>query len=250
MPAHELISNCAQLDPLLRKDIPQFSSLDGWKNIPIKESYQPLVSLNAFQDNFPICVIPQYKNQQIPGALDNMLLRKEAAERLLLSSKLLPDGYKFVVFDAYRPLEVQQSIFTDLKNILCYENPTKNDAEITLMTETYVSFPSSNPLFPSPHTTGGAIDLSICDESGKLLDMGTPFDSFDIDSRTNPTSKCSQLVYDNRKLLYNIMTYVGFTNYPDEWWHYDFGNQFWGKIKNRTAKYGLATTRYDIKIPS
>jgi len=23
------------------------------------------------------------------------------------------------------------------------------------------------------------------------------------------------------------MTSAGFTNYPEEWWHFDFGNSFW-----------------------
>lgn len=36
------------------------------------------------------------------------------------------------------------------------------------------------------------------------------------------------------------MTQAGFTNYPEVWWHYDFGNQFWGKITGEKAKYGLA----------
>ncbi len=35
----------------------------------------------------------------------------------------------------------------------------------------------------------------------------------------------------------------GFTNYPMEWWHYDYGNQFWAKIKGVNAIYGRVDLR-------
>ena len=45
----------------------------------------------------------------------------------------------------------------------------------------------------------------------------------------------------NRRLLFNLMTSVGFTNYPYEFWHYDFGNQFHALCSgSESAKYGFA----------
>jgi D-alanyl-D-alanine dipeptidase len=35
------------------------------------------------------------------------------------------------------------------------------------------------------------------------------------------------------------MIAAGFTNYPLEWWHFDFGDQFWGAITDRIARYGV-----------
>jgi D-alanyl-D-alanine dipeptidase len=33
---------------------------------------------------------------------------------------------------------------------------------------------------------------------------------------------------------------LGFTNYPEEWWHFDYGNQFYAKIKDKAAICGVA----------
>ena len=40
----------------------------------------------------------------------------------------------------------------------------------------------------------------------------------------------------NRRLLYWAMTGAGFANYPYEWWHFDWGTQFW--IPNSTWSDG------------
>lgn len=117
--------------------------------------------------------------------------------------------------------------------------PEEDEEKLTQMTETYVSLPSTDRTKPSPHATGGAIDLSIIKEDGTFLDMGTEWDNFDINSRTSHFRNKNSIVHQNRALLYGVMSKVGFTNYPEEWWHYDFGNQFWGHILNRTAIYGM-----------
>ncbi|KAG0505300.1 MAG: D-alanyl-D-alanine dipeptidase [Candidatus Udaeobacter sp.] len=55
----------------------------------------------------------------------------------------------------------------------------------------------------------------------------------------------------NRRLLYWIMREAGFANYPYEWWHFDWGTQFWitncevssdGSARPTSAWYGPAET--------
>jgi D-alanyl-D-alanine dipeptidase len=49
----------------------------------------------------------------------------------------------------------------------------------------------------------------------------------------------------NRRMLYAVMTRAGFTNYPDEWWHYDYGNQNWAMLRGeKTATYGTAEPQF------
>jgi hypothetical protein len=31
---------------------------------------------------------------------------------------------------------------------------------------------------------------------------------------------------------------VGFTNYREEWWHFDYGNRFWAKLNGTDSIYG------------
>ncbi|MED4919243.1 M15 family metallopeptidase, partial [Geobacillus thermodenitrificans] len=45
-------------------------------------------------------------------------------------------------------------------------------------------------------------------------------------------------IKENRKLLKSIMEKAGFTNYDEEWWHYDYGNQNWALKTGNEAIYG------------
>lgn len=194
-----------------------------------------------------IWIDPQYLKQNIPFAVGEMYLRDKAAKALVRAAKLLPDGLKIVVWDAWRPLGVQQSLFDTFKAELARKNPEWNNDRLNKETQTYVSLPSSDPKKPSPHNTGGAIDLSLCDFENKPLPMGVPFDFFGKESSTNyyenlPNITPEQIVYrNNRRLLFHIMSRAGFTNYEEEFWHYDFGNQFDAVRKNAVAVYGAIT---------
>jgi D-alanyl-D-alanine dipeptidase len=61
--------------------------------------------------------------------------------------------------------------------------------------------------------------------------MGTDFDAVSLRSATsaleadaNDLDKPARI---GRRALYHAMTASGFSNYPAEWWHYDYGNAFW-----------------------
>ena len=45
----------------------------------------------------------------------------------------------------------------------------------------------------------------------------------------------------NRQLLVDVMTSVGFSNYPGEWWHYSYGESAWAlRTGAPFAVYGAA----------
>jgi D-alanyl-D-alanine dipeptidase len=217
------------------------------RKIEIKECNDKLVPLGLAPDK--IVVSPQYFIQKIDGALAESYTRETIYHKLIEASKYLPCGYRFVIFDTWRPLKVQQSLFDILKDELRKKYPSDSDEEITNKTLVYVALPSWDAKKPSPHNTGGAVDLTIADEDGLLLKMGTEFDDPSIKTKTiyyeEKLAKGAELnpeeieVLKNRRLLYHIMTGVGFTNYVDEWWHYDFGNQNWAFMsKSDHAVYG------------
>ena len=85
----------------------------------------------------------------------------------------------------------------------------------------------ANPLHGSIHNYGFAVDLTIVDESGRELDMGTPFDAFeklaqpDLEEKFLRQGKLSAKQIENRKLLRGVMVEAGFVQLPLEWWHYD-----------------------------
>lgn len=229
----------------INKPIPSNLSVVGWKEVKIQENNEPLVSLNDFAPEY-IQVKSQYFEQNIKGALEICYCRKGVAQKLIEAAKYLPKGYKFLIWDAWRTVEVQQSIFNNFKVELKLKHPKLiDDYQLQKATEKYVSLPSSDPLKPSPHLTGGAIDLTIVNDEQVRLEMGTEFDFFGKTAKTdffetNSKTDNDFIVRDNRRLLYNILINCGFTNYPEEWWHFDFGNQFWALSKKTTAIYNFA----------
>ena len=54
----------------------------------------------------------------------------------------------------------------------------------------------------------------------------------------------------NRRMLYWLMIEAGFTNHPDEWWHYSYGDQMWAKLSNKPAAfYGAAEPAPELLCP-
>ena len=90
--------------------------------------------------------------------------------------------------------------------------------------------------------------LRIIHMNGHPVRMGTTFDE---GSPPTPTryyeeriqsnlTVLQRTVRNNRRILYGVMTASEFSNYGEEWWHHDFGNQFDAARTGRPAIYGPA----------
>ncbi|MFT6220589.1 MAG: D-alanyl-D-alanine dipeptidase [Myxococcota bacterium] len=127
------------------------------------------------------------------------LLHKNAAKLLKKAIKLAKDqGFRFKIFDTYRPFEVQKTLF---------EHYPDGD---------YISNPETGLI---THCRGIAIDLTLIDENGDELEMGTVFDEFGIKAN-HGAEELSNIAQKNRYLLMGIMLSAGFDIYRPEWWHY------------------------------
>lgn len=210
-------------------------------DIPIRDNGERLVPLCLVPER--ILVYPAYFIDGVPGAMPNCLARESVLERLVCAAKKLPTGLRLVVLDAWRPHSVQQYLFETLRHVL--QECLPNIAEQTLQhrVREFVSPPSMNPASPSPHITGGSVDVTLCDDHGRLLPMGSDFDevtkySYTHHLETTNVDDCSTRA--NRRLLFHVMTEAGFTNLPSEWWHFDYGNQLWAWIRDKShATHGL-----------
>lgn len=199
---------------------------------------EPMISLSEYFGD-RIAVSPQYYLEGISGAVNSCMLRKSAVILLEDALERLPKGLTFKVFDAWRPIEVQTALFRRFYDSLRADNPDWCEERLTAETKKFVSLPSLNPERPSVHNSGGAIDLTIIEiQSQKELDMGTGFDDFTEKSLTHHFEELGNSeIRDNRRLLYRAMTEAGFTNYPLEWWHYDYGDSFWGYYTHKPSIY-------------
>ncbi|MGH3430297.1 MAG: hypothetical protein ACREP9_14795, partial [Candidatus Dormibacteraceae bacterium] len=103
--------------------IPEQVEQDGWKEVPIEESGDPLVPIGPFSDYPTLFTNATYfgertdspyqldEGNQLAGALITVFVRESVANRLLQAQALLPAGHRLVVFDAYRSLDVQQALY-------------------------------------------------------------------------------------------------------------------------------------------
>lgn len=217
--------------------------------IAIEDSGEPLVPVSLLPER--ILVRSQYFLQGLPGSMPECFLRRRVFDKLAEASDLLPKGYRFVVFDGWRAPSLQKHLFRILEGEIASAVPDMDEEELSARTSQYVARPSVSPANPSPHLTGGAVDLGIADAMGAMLDMGSSFDETSAISETSyyekllagrELSPLEERALRNRRFLFHVMTSVGFTNYPDEWWHYDFGNQnwVWATSSGGNAKYGIA----------
>ena len=222
-------------NPIKPKTLPET------KSISLNERDEAFVDIEAFSEG-KIKADMQYKAANLPGAISVAYVRKSVAEMLVKAKELLPDGYTFAVLDAWRPYEVQLHLFNTYKNDLVRKNPELlklPEEELIKKVCEFVSYPDKSKRLSFVHSSGGAVDLTIIDENGNPLDMGTAFDDFTDKAYTSWFEEnCGdETVIKNRRLLYNVMTSVGFTNYPAEWWHYDFGDVFWAFYSGENAVF-------------
>ena len=77
------------------------------------------------------------------------------------------------------------------------------------------------------HNYGLALDLSITDAEGNLLDMGTDFDSFERcagevgEADALQSGRLTEQQVNNRKILRSIMLRAGWVPLSSEWWHFN-----------------------------
>ena len=163
-------------------------------------------------------------------------LRKGVYERLLAAQKHLPQGYQFMIFEAYRSRARQFELWNELWTKMVQEHPDKTEEELSLLCSNFVSNPYG---VGSGHQFGAAIDVSILDERGYELDMGTKMQEF-CDKTETAFEGITPEQKQNRELLKSSLEKEGLVNYPAEWWHYSYGDRKWAQLTGKSQTiYGV-----------
>ena len=135
-----------------------------------------------------------------------------ALEQVVAYLAVTRPGAQALVLDALRPQRVQQELWDALAG---------TDLQMYL----------AHPARGSIHSFGMALDITILDEAGVELDMGTGFD--DMTELSHPALEEGFLARGdltseqvaNRQLLRNAMCQAGFVGINTEWWHFDCGDR-------------------------
>jgi len=196
--------------------------------IPIKDNGEKLVHIKDVCPKIVIRLGYYIKNNGGKSYLQACFVRKEVAERLGMAQDMLPKGFKIMLRCGHRPLFLQKKLYVGMYNQLKRKNPNWNETKLAEETSKCVAPPDIVP----PHSTGGAVDISILNTKNRQLDMGTRLGEFNERTYTH-SEKISSLAKKNRKLLIKVMTETGFVNYPTEWWHWSYGDRYWAAVKKK-----------------
>lgn len=232
------------------RSIPIFSGPERYTDNQFIDSAFIELNSNEYWD-----VKMLYPILQMDHAEESCFVRKEMYERLVKAAQNLPAGYRFRIWDAWRPFALQHELFekysVDIIRDFHLEKLSATDRKALICK--FVSDPVADVKVPPVHTTGGAIDLTILDPEDRELPMGCGFDAFTdktcaayYETAEHVQSAADEQVRDNRRLLYYAMTDAGFTNLPSEWWHYDYGDRFWAYYVKQPAIYEGVFTRKEI----
>jgi D-alanyl-D-alanine dipeptidase len=231
--------------------------LKPYQLVPIQESDEKLVEIPP---EFSLVSPHPYQSLGAPyGDKSPFYLRQGVLDRLLQADETLQQihpGWKIQIFDAYRPVAVQQFMvdytFVEQCNAknLNPETLTSPQCEAVLQqVYQFWAIPSLDPKTPPPHSTGAAIDITLIDELGNPIEMGSAID--EISPRSFPhhfANSCDpneQRYHEYRQILDRVMTPAGFKRHWNEWWHFSYGDQIWAWLMNQAmpeqfyvAKYG------------
>jgi D-alanyl-D-alanine dipeptidase len=156
-------------------------------------SPRPLMELRyASPYNFlGLTVYPKLDPQlRCPVALALQLVQRDLAEQ----------GLGLKIWDAYRPLAVQQRMWDVIQDPRYVSNPAVNAGR---------------------HTRGTAVDVTLVDRSGRELLMPTDFDDFSAAAAVNAAGIPLERA-ENARRLREAMERRGFRAFSTEWWHFDW----------------------------
>lgn len=148
-------------------------------------------------------------------------LAAEALKKAQAELKKTHPEWSLIVYDATRPMSVQQQMWDVVKGTPKH---------------IYVSNPANGG---GLHNYGFAVDVSICNEKGDTIPMGTIIDHLGREAQPKLEAEMlsrgviSQEALNNRKLLRQVMAAGGYKVLNTEWWHFNLKTRKQVKAEGR-----------------
>ena len=153
------------------------------------------------------------------------LVRSGLADRLYAAALALPADLSLLVVEGHRTAQDQSAIITRYAAELRRLHPHLTPSELDRLSSRFVS-----PLAVAPHLAGGAVDLTLVDDTGRQFDLGTAIDATPEQSNGRcyfAAETISAEARHHRTLLARALGDAGLENYPTEWWHWSYGGRYW-----------------------
>lgn len=196
--------------------------------IHVNENYEHLVELAKH----PKIIIDE-GTVEMP-----VLLRKRVAMKIYKVADKLPANRCLKIYSAFRSRILLYEKWNEEINRVQSDNLEVGRAELLSIVNAKVNNPHGSM---GGHDSGGAVDLSICDNNGIDIDFGSKYheryNKADLTKEQN----------ENRKYLLRMMKSQGFVNHPDQWWHFSYGDRMWAAYKGKRMGgiYGSAEKEFE-----
>ncbi len=129
-----------------------------------------------------------------------VLLHESTAERVKVAQAALQArGYGLMIWDAWRPPEVQRELYAQGGKTGLFLNPDTGW---------------------SRHCGGVSLDATLVDAEGRPLKMPTSFDE-NMDPKRRLPQVENAAALQHVALLHEVMRAAGLMPLPGEWWHFD-----------------------------
>jgi zinc D-Ala-D-Ala dipeptidase len=193
-------------------------------------------------------------------------LRKSLAEKLQkintrLSAPEITDFFdgavELYIEDAYRSYALQHHLRTEVfPELIRTQNPGISNNALQKKLNNLIAEPTKDEKSPSPHATGGAVDIVLRYKQKTfdfVKDAKVFFGNGDADTSEavfpdyyehhTITGEAMQKAQMNRRAFYALMTGVAYGDptglqiNPTEWWHWSYGDQMWAKLSGKPAAF-------------
>ncbi|WP_406141674.1 M15 family metallopeptidase [Streptomyces sp. NBC_01089] len=164
-------------------------------------------------------------------------VREGVLVQLQHARSLLPAGTDLLFIEGYRPLALQQRYFIEYRDELAAAHPSWTPEQLHQAASRYVSPPEI-----APHSAGAAVDVTLVDQDGHELDLGTRVNASPEESDGacfTHAPNLSDHARHHRTLLLKAMESAGFTNYGTEFWHFSAADRYDALMRQEPhARYG------------
>jgi D-alanyl-D-alanine dipeptidase len=212
---------------------PSVESLAAQARVPIRDNGEPLVDFVGLSPRLLFAEKhPSY------GFARVHVVRRRVAEMLVEAAERLPTGLNLTIVEGWRSPAVQRQMYEAAEREFREKHPDWSPSALRRVVNRFSAPPDHR--VPPPHCTGGAVDLTITTADGAEIDMSSPYPATSRQSAAMTVSGLTPTARANRELLRAALTAVGFSSYPSEWWHWEYGTPGWAlRTGHDAAIYGL-----------
>jgi zinc D-Ala-D-Ala dipeptidase len=196
--------------------------------LPIADNGEPFVDIS----DLPAMAVDVTRTSVQQMSDDLFHVRAGVADRLARAQACLPSRYQLQLKEGWRPTWVQERLWQLNLDQLRARRPDLADDELHRENARLVAPPDLAP----PHSTGGAVDVVLLHQ-GSYVDMGGEFNQpGEANCTVYPVGVAARR---HRDILASAMGTAGFINYPQEWWHWSYGDRYWAfQTTRQAAIYG------------